>query len=59
MTENDFGQKDGGELSEEELAAVPGGTGFCLVIGASDTGCGCVLMGLACYYELVCVGVGI
>lgn len=47
LTEADFMNADGKEMTEEELAAFTGGGGLCLVIGVDSTGCGCFIMGMS------------
>lgn len=56
LLEEDFVKTDSEELSEEELAAIAGGKGLCLIIGVQPGSCGCFIVGAA--YELVCVGLG-
>lgn len=57
LTEKDFASADGEELTEEELSAVAGGGGFCLIVGFTDQGCGCVIYGDS-FDESVCIVIG-
>lgn len=57
LTEEDFEEKTGEALSDEELEAVAGGS-MCLLAGGSPSGCGCFVVGVAWHGDLICVGVG-
>lgn len=58
LTPEDFVNEDGAELSEDELSAVAGGGGFCLLIGATDRGCGCLFYGTS-FDDSVCIVLGV
>lgn len=57
LKEEDFPDEIGGEMSEEELAAVAGGgMKVCPIIGFGMSGCMCIVYGA--HEDATCLGVG-